>query len=140
MIRLFGSKEGLLAAERDRFQSGVESRRTLDPPVTPRKVADAILVDYEAIGDFILRLLAQEERHPALSGWLNFGRAHHRSWIGEMFSDALNQAGVGREELLNQLIVAYDLYTWKLLRRDVGLSREETANHMAGIAERLTGG
>ena len=30
-------------------------------------------------------------------------------------------------ELTHELIVATDVYTWKLLRRDQGLSRERTA-------------
>ncbi len=33
----------------------------------------------------------------------------------------------GAPELVPELIVATDVYTWKLLRRDQGLSREQTA-------------
>ena len=40
-------------------------------------------------------------------------------------------------ELASELVVATDVYTWKLLRRDQGLSRDETAAAMLRIVEAL---
>jgi AcrR family transcriptional regulator len=138
VIRFFGSKEGLIPATVRRFRESVISRRAFDGPATPRKVAEAVLVDYEAIGDFVLRLLAQEERFPELRDWHNVGRGHHRNWIAQMFAPELQLRGPDAPRLLNQLIVVYDLYTWKLLRRDFGLGADETVLHMAEMAEKLT--
>ncbi len=140
VIRFFGSKEGLIVPTAARFRASVISRRAFEGPATPRKVADAALADYEAIGDFVLRLLAQEERFPELRGWLQIGRGHHRGWIAQMFARELQAKGANSERLLNQLVVVYDIYTWKLLRRDFGLGAEDTALHMAEMAEKLTEG
>jgi AcrR family transcriptional regulator len=140
VIRFFGSKEGLIAPAQARFRESVISRRAFDGPATPRKVADAAFADYEAIGDFVLRLLAQEERFPELRGWLQQGRDHHRGWIADMFAPALQPGGANAARLLNQLVVIYDIYTWKLLRRDFGLSVEDAAMHMAEMADKLTKG
>lgn len=140
LIRFFGSKEGLIGPTRERFRAGVISRRDFEGPVTPRKVADYALVDYEAIGDFVLRLLAQEERSPELRDWLDVGRRHHRDWLARMFAPEIAARGPDAARLLNQLVVIYDIYAWKLLRRDFGLSAEDTALHMAEMAEKIIKG
>jgi hypothetical protein len=38
-----------------------------------------------------------------------------------------------RERQITRLIVATDIYTWKLLRRDFGKSQDEVLHLMAGI-------
>ena len=40
-------------------------------------------------------------------------------------------------ELVPELVVATDVYTWKLLRRDQGLSRDETLAAMLRIVQAL---
>jgi hypothetical protein len=40
-------------------------------------------------------------------------------------------------ELTPELVVATDVYTWKLLRRDQGLSRDETVAAMLRIVQAL---
>jgi hypothetical protein len=46
---------------------------------------------------------------------------------------------IERERQVTRLIVATDIYTWKLLRRDFGKSQAEVALLMAGIIHRETG-
>jgi hypothetical protein len=80
---------------------------------------------YEKVGDTIIRWLADEPRLAALRDHLNTGRGHLRIWIGESFAPTLAPlAEPVRKQLLDALIVALDVYTWKLLRRDFGLSRK----------------
>ena len=43
----------------------------------------------------------------------------------------------GAPELTPELVVATDVYTWKLLRRDQGLSRDETVASILKIVEAL---
>jgi hypothetical protein len=40
-------------------------------------------------------------------------------------------------ELVPELVVATDVYTWKLLRRDQGLSRDDTAAAVLRIVNAL---
>ena len=42
-----------------------------------------------------------------------------------------------RPDLLTELIVATDVYTWKLLRRDQGMSRKATCQTMARMVRAL---
>jgi hypothetical protein len=82
-----------------------------------------LIRDYEVIGDSILRILAQEERHPALTPLLEFGRAGHREWVATTFRRALEGLSpAARKRRIALLVVATDVYTWKLLRRDQGFS------------------
>jgi len=127
VIRRFGGKEGLLAAgaarEAQRERSARE--RALVGDVTS---AIAVLVDnYEATGDRALRMLAEEQRLPALTPIVDGGRALHRDWCTRVFAPALTgRAGVERQRRLAQIVAICDVYTWKLLRRDAGLSRRQT--------------
>ena len=122
VISLFGGKEGLIEAFVEKFAQGVKRRRVMQANASPRLVAAALFEDYEEIGDFVIRMLAQEERHPVLSLWHNIGRATHRRWIVGSFEAALPPEPNEREEIVTQLVIAGDVYTWKLLRRDMKLS------------------
>src|SRR5215212_3567115 len=77
----------------------------------------AQLEDYETAGDTIVRLLALEEKVPSRQPLLARGRESHREWVETMFQ---------APALTPELVVATDVYTWKLLRREQGLSRDET--------------
>jgi len=127
VLRRFGSKEDLI------FSAAKEERKRLRSQRDRAAVGDIagdvkILVDsYEDIGDRYLRLLAQEERVPAFRLLTDTGRAYHHEWVGRVFAPLLaERTGARRERLLAQLIAICDLYFWKLLRRDLGLSREQT--------------
>jgi AcrR family transcriptional regulator len=127
VIRRFGGREGLFEAAASREQARVRDARAA---VTPGDVAGAVsnLVDhYESLGDRVLRMLAEEERVPALRDVVEQGRSLHREWCGVVFAPFLTGlTGVARDRRLAQLVVVCDVYTWKLLRRDCGLSRAQT--------------
>ena len=88
----------------------------------------AVVDDYETTGDAVVRLLALEEKVPSLRAAREGSREPLHEWVGAMF---------GAPELLPELIVATDVYTWKLLRRDQGLSRDETVAAMLQIVQAL---
>lgn len=121
VLRIYGSKEALSVLAMD------ASRQRLRPASPPGDVAAAIRVlydDYEDIGDQVIRYLADEPRHPALAPKVELGRQAHRTWVETAFAQQLHaRRGVARERLLHALIVATDVYVWKLLCRDLGLDR-----------------
>jgi hypothetical protein len=85
---------------------------------------DALVDDYEVTGDGVIRALALEERVESLRPLLAQGRAFHRAWVERTFE---------RPDLVPALVVATDVYAWKLLRRDQGLSPEDTRHAMRRI-------
>lgn len=138
VIRHFGSKESLFAAmaewSSDRIVAPREETR-------PGDVAGAVrgLVDhYEQWGDAVFLLLSQEDRVPAIRPHTDEGRAYHRAWVERLLGDALaGLSGKARERRLAQLIAITDLYTWKLLRRDLGLSRWQAETAMRELIEAI---
>lgn len=138
VIRLFGGKDGLLEAVVHQIGEAVERRRALPPDATAPAVARAVVEDYEASGEMVLRMLAQEGRHAALGAFLAFGRAEHRAWVSRALAAAINACpGAAREQLTDQFVIATDVYTWKLLRRDAGRSRPEAEAAIASMIAAL---
>ncbi|HMJ34744.1 MAG TPA: helix-turn-helix domain-containing protein [Baekduia sp.] len=132
VINRFGSKEGLLEAAADRLGPERFRRELAGDPV------GGVVGDYEAGGDATIRLIALEERVPALAPFLARGRAGHRAWVQEAFADQLPAAhGPAREQAIATHVVATDIYTWKLLRRDMGLSRAKTIDAMRAMVAAL---
>ena len=131
VLNHFPTKEELCAAANERLARSIESARFT---VEPGDVAGAIKTlvdDYERTGDANLRMLAVEERVPAIQPWIALGRKGHQAWVEQVFAAALEGLdGRRRVRRLAQLVVATDVYTWKLLRRDKGLSRTETVTAM----------
>lgn len=122
VLRIFSNKEQV-------FVEALHSLGTLgqapivqgDIPTLVRGMHDF----YEKVGDTVIRWLADESRVPALREHLAIGRDHLRQWVAEAFAPDLSQlSGAARTQMRQALIVAFDVYAWKLLRRDFELSRQ----------------
>jgi hypothetical protein len=100
-----------------------------------------VLLDhYEEYGDRVLRLLALEDRSPAAAAVVAEGRLLHRAWCERILAPAL--AGLGdepRARRLAELVAVTDVYTWKLLRRDAGLSRDDVELALRELLDPLMG-
>ena len=138
IIRRFGGKSGLLAAATER-EAGRVRRQRDEAPVGDVEGAVRVLLDhYEELGDRVLKMLAEEDRVPGLREIADGGRAVHREWCARVFAPALaRRRGVERDRLLAQLTAICDVYTWKLLRRDSGLSRRQTERAIAELLQPL---
>ncbi len=127
VIRRFGSKEGLIAAAGELAHARAVARRDAAPVGDLGGALGTLLAHYEEVGDGVLRLLAQEERWPALRPLADAGRAAHRAWVARVFAPALAARDEGtRARFLATLVAATDVAVWKLLRRDQGLDRAQT--------------
>jgi AcrR family transcriptional regulator len=140
VIRLFGGKEGLLEAVLDFLRAEAAPRTSMPADASARAAVETLIAHYESVGDMVVRFLAQEERHSALRPLLAQGRHEHRTWVAERFGST--QSGLSeleRERQITRLIVATDIYTWKLLRRDFGKSQDEVLHLMVGIINKERG-
>lgn len=141
VIRRFGGKQGLLEAASSRESERIMSQRDEAPAGDPA-VAIRVLVDhYEEHGDQTLRMLAHEDRFDELRVIVDNGRKLHAEWCSRVFAPALEQLDrERRDRRLAQLIAVTDVYTWKILRRDRRLTREQAERAIRELAESLTGG
>lgn len=138
VIRRFGGKEGLLLAAAEQMTGEVAARREVPGDRGGSSYLSAVFDDYEVSGRLILRLLAQEERWPALKPVLDSGRVthreltarHYRRWLDPLDPEA-------RKRLVAGLVTLTDVYTWRLLRLDQGLSRDSAIELVQGLVTAL---
>ncbi len=127
VLRRFGSKDRLIDAASEVVRERVTSQRGEAPVGDIAGVVENLVDHYEEWGDSVLRLLAQEDRVPAFRKATDAGRALHHEWVERTFAPLLaERAGEARERLLAELVAVCDVYFWKILSRDLGLSREQT--------------
>jgi AcrR family transcriptional regulator len=125
IMRRFGSKAGLLEAAGKHMDTTILMQRQVASGDVERAIG-ALTKEYEDVGLLILRLLAQEERHPVLKPVLDNGRRGHRQWLAAVFADELNKISPRkRTATLDMLVVSADVYVWKLVRLDMGRSAQE---------------
>ncbi|MEI6680774.1 MAG: TetR/AcrR family transcriptional regulator [Mariniphaga sp.] len=139
ILRQFKSRENLLL-EATKYEA--DQIRAVRDPKSVDSLESAVhqLVDhYEVMGDRVLRLLAEETRLPSLSQIVATGRKVHRRWCREVFTETLRALPVAdRTVRLAQLVAICDIYTWKILRRDSGLSARATKNALVSMLKPLT--
>jgi AcrR family transcriptional regulator len=136
VIRRFGGREGLLMAAAARETERVRRQREAAPVGDMRAAVRVLVEHYEELGDGVLRLLAEEVKVPGLRAIADNGRRVHRDWCARTFALTLSGVtGMARERRLAQLVVVTDVYTWKLLRRDAGLSGRQTELALCELLE-----
>jgi len=126
LLRHFGSLDALIEAAVQRGSAQVAQERR--PPAGDVGQALRLLVEhYELRGRFVLRLLAREPDDQIVTGP---GRLLHRGWVEEVYAEAIGSAGAERDVLTDLLVVATDVYAWKLLRLDRGLAAGDVERRM----------
>ncbi len=98
----------------------------------------AIVDHYELRGDGVLVMLAQESHQELMARVTADGRRLHRAWVEEVFAPYLDTSE-DPAALADLLVVATDVYTWKLLRRDRGLGRDLTETRIHHLVRSLLG-
>ncbi|GAB3879798.1 TetR/AcrR family transcriptional regulator [Terrabacter terrigena] len=124
VLRRFGSRDALFAVAMETAMSTVEEERRTpsgDAGAAVRTVVD----HYEQRGRASLLLLAQEGHDQVAQKAAQLGKEMHRRWVRDAFSPATDD-----EVVLDLLVVATDVYTWKLLRLDRGHDRALTERRM----------
>jgi AcrR family transcriptional regulator len=139
IIRRFGSKEGVFAAAAERDAERIRRQRGVAVPGDLASAVAVLVEHYEELGEGVLRLLAEEGRNATLHAIADRGRQQHAEWCEQVFAPVLVRArGAARRRRLAQLMAVCDVYVWKILRRDRGLSRAETKRAIIEILEPLT--
>jgi AcrR family transcriptional regulator len=135
VLRHFGSREAVIEAAWAQAYDEVMAERT--PPLGDLEGALKVLIaHYERRGSIGLVMLA-DENDPRAVRMNSAGRLAHREWVEEVFADRLPEQAAARTRLVDVLVVATDLYAWKLLRIDRGLSVDDVHDRMLLMTEAL---
>jgi AcrR family transcriptional regulator len=147
-LRHFGSKKGLLDAVLSRTSSIVVKERAKAPVGDiPGAVANLVR-HYERYGDMVVRVLpyrdavvrvmGHEHRSSLVRRAVDRGQEVHEEWVLRSFEPQLSRLrGQAREQRLAQLVAVCDVYMWKILRRDLGLSVARVEAALVELIERL---
>ena len=139
VLRHFESKDSLFMASMLHTGAKMASDRNLVPAGDVKGIVDDLVDHYENFGNRLLRMLAQENREPSLRQLADLGRIVHLEWCKQAFAPGLKDLrGAKFERRLAQFVTCTDIYVWKLLRRDRGLSVAQTKLAMRELLEPLT--
>lgn len=138
VLRHFGNRETLVEAAWSQAFADVMAERT-PPPDDPAGALRVLLAHYERRGQMVLAMLA-DENDPRAQRMNNIGRLAHREWVEQVFADSLPQPPDARARLVDVLVVATDVYAWKLLRLDRGLSVDDVRDRMLLMTDALLAG
>lgn len=138
VLRHFGNRDGLFMAALVHSATKMGGDREVEPNGDVEEIVGVLVDHYEQFGDRVLRWLSQEDREPALRLLSDVGRAYHLEWCRQAFSPALKRLrGERRERRAFQLAALTDIYVWKILRRDRGLSPAQTKLALREMIEPL---
>jgi len=140
VLNHFDSKEGVAKAAAEIISRETIAARNKAVPGDAAGAIHVLVGEYERIGDAGVRWALTADRLGSLVPLLDDARAGHRAWLERTFGAALPAAPRPRTRFIHSLHAATDVYVWKLLRRDLRLTRDETeaimANLVDGILER----
>ena len=140
VLRRFGSKEALFVAATERAGAEVMRERDAAPVGDVAGAVTNLVEHYERWGTNRLRRLAQEDRIAVVAENVAAGRRYHWAWVERTFAPLLDGvAGAARKRQIAGLVALTDVYTWKLLRRDLGLSRGDTERTLVELISKLEG-
>lgn len=135
ILRHFGSREGLFEVAVDFAAAEVVEER-IAPVGDVTAAVHVIVGHYELRGDWVIAMLGQELGDARIRRITELGRQTHRAWVETVFA---SQSNVD-DELRDLLVVATDVYAWKLLRRDRGLDRDGTERAMLRLVNAVLAG
>jgi AcrR family transcriptional regulator len=134
VLRHFGSREGLIDATWAGIMRDIVAERVV-PTGEPARALAVLIEHYEERGEMVLGLLAEEDHEPQAHAICRGGRALHRRWVDEVFGAELPAETGAHDRLIDALVVATDVYCWKLLRRDRGLTTDDVRDRMQFMAD-----
>lgn len=139
VIRRFRDRTGLINATAEYTSGRVVSQRDAAPAGDVRAAVENLVEHYETTGTLALKMLAEESASPVMAEITEGGRRYHRQWCERVFApflQGLNEPD--RTRRLAQFVALCDVYTWKLLRLDAGLSRDQVTLSLLEMLEPFT--
>lgn len=131
VLRVFGSKPRLFQLAFDRVLREMERGLGQAEPGDVDAAVRTWFDHYEEFGDVVVANLA-DERDPAVAPIVRVGRQHHRDRVEAVLAPQLQRfAAEERKRLVDALVCVCDVYTWKLLRRDMRRPRTAAEATMA---------
>jgi AcrR family transcriptional regulator len=137
-IRRFGSRDGVIEAAIASESARITAERDEVTVDDLEGALETLLRHYERDGDATLRTLALEDRVELARTIAETGRVAHREGCARWFAAYLPvPTDPTYATRLDAFVTATDIYVWKLLRRDLNRSLQETQKVMRLLVHSL---
>lgn len=124
VLRHLGSRDGCVDAVAARVAQRTDRDRGGSEPGDIHGAISGLVAHYERDGRLVLNLLAQEGGHDDFArSTVERGRRYHRAWVERCFGPHLDEPA---SDVVDALVVATDLYAWKVLRLDLKRTVRDT--------------
>ena len=134
----FGTKEELFTTVLRRWMEAQGTARRVARVGDIDDIVRVLYDNYDDQGEVGLRITAQEDRIPAVHEYNERGRRWQRRWVASVFEPYLAATSPrARADLHEQLIVACDILTWKLLRLEIGHPTADARRIVRGMLRAL---
>ncbi|MBS0339452.1 MAG: TetR/AcrR family transcriptional regulator [Proteobacteria bacterium] len=134
VLNVYGGREALLELALERWLAELRAQRLGAEPGDTAGGMAALLDHYERFGDLVIRNLAEQ----ADLALIETGRSGHRKWVQRQFAPQLAKVSAARRRsLVDALVCSCDVYTWKILRRDMRRARTDVEATMTSVVEAL---
>ncbi len=135
VLRHMDSRDGCFKAVVQVVTERVEKQRNNSEYNSIEAAISDLTAHYESEGMLILNLLAQEQSGDSfVSSLMQEGRSYHRNWVERCFSNYFHG---NSEATTDALVVATDIYNWKLLRLDIGRSENAAKEVITNIVKKI---
>ncbi len=124
VMRQMGSRDGCLSAVAKIVSERINSQRGHTKPGDVNSAVSTLMDHYESESALILNLLEQANKGETFAKrTTESGRKYHRNWVVHCFGPLVGDA---RQERIDALVAATDIYIYKLIRLDIGRSIKAT--------------
>ena len=138
VLNHFESKEGVALAVADRVRRARPTTPATGPsPATSQARSARWSASTSGWATPTCAGRRRAERLGSLAAILDTARASHQEWLRHMFGARLPRDVAARRRAVNALHAATDVFTWKLLRRDLRCTRAETERTIVHLVEAI---
>jgi AcrR family transcriptional regulator len=135
VLRHMESRDGCLLAVVKVVSARIEAQRSNSDYNSIEAIIADLIEHYESEGKLILNFLAQEQKGDSfVSNIIKEGRAYHRNWVKRCFANYLHSH---TDSEIDALVLATDIYSWKLLRLDIGRRRNESQTIITNMVMKI---
>lgn len=139
ILRKYGSREGLFEAAMKEDAAGIQSIKDEAETGNIPQAVSVLMKEYELTGMAGIRTLAAEQEFALAGKMLRKGRKMHMQWCARVFAPYLPSSKHRQYRvMLGAYYAATDIYAWKLLRKDLHYTRQETEIIFIRTLEGLT--
>jgi len=136
ILRKFGSKDGLMAESLSYDPAAISADRENAIVGDIDDILKTLLANYDSMGEAAIRTISLESKHEIARKIGAKGRAQHREWCIKVFAPYLpDQKSPDFEIHLTSFIAVTEVYLWKLMRKDLKLSKKKTFSVFKNMVE-----